>query len=449
MPTNQKAWYSLSYLAYAISIVFLAINGRPDNFAPLIFIWSICFICFFILLRSFDFINPGFIWWLVPLIIKLVLIFISPQLSNDFIRFWWDGYLSCHGINPYLWSPHETLQYFPNADFIGPLQKNYGSLNSQEYHTVYPPLSQLLYYLNTIIAGEKLLLFSIGMKFFYLMADIVTLFYLLKILKQLNLPLYGAFLYFGNPLCLIELQGNLHTEQFMLLFLVMALYYSMRSSDINTAWTLAGSVLSKMNSLLLTPLFVNKNSGLLTYLTIFSSAFFALFILYLPTANSAGGFANSIGLYFQKFEFNSLFYYIMRDLLFEHKYYISKINLGWILLACFGLCASMIYLISFFRKNQGPFPFSAAWWILVIFYCLSTTVHPWYICPLIIMGIFYLPVSTTIWSFFIFLSYSHYDPEFESYYRILSGSGYLSFFVAIYLEQKGKIGFGFCKRVIV
>jgi hypothetical protein len=48
---------------------------------------------------------------------------------------------------------------------------------------------------------------------------------------------------------------------------------------------------------------------------------------------------------------------------------------------------------------------------LLIYLSLTTTVHPWYIIPLIALGIIINSKTALVWSFFIFLTYFGYSKD--------------------------------------
>ncbi|MBK8955983.1 MAG: hypothetical protein IPM34_10560 [Saprospiraceae bacterium] len=439
MPVQSKVWYILIFVAYAIAFLWLAFAGKQNNFTGLIVPWIITCICFIILQSRIQehFSLP--LWWVVPLSLKFILIFIVPELSNDYYRFWWDGYLTTHGINPYQFTPEDVLQNVHPPVITGHLSNNIGLLNSPEYFTVYPVFMQGIFSLSAFFSGSDTYLFSVILKFLYLTGDLITLYFCMQILHICKKPASWSFLYFGNPLCMIELQGNLHTEQFMILFLAAAIYFYLRSSHIHFSWTLSFAILSKINALLFIPMFSSGKSFLRSTGLLAIVIFLSLALLFYPISGHADGFVESLSLYFKEFEFNSLIYAFVRDLLYANKMYELQAQLGFGLLALFILVSLIIMYKHYKSGGEISKRFQTSWWILFAYLCLSSTVHPWYLCPIVFLGIFYLPISSTIWSFMVFLSYSHYDPAFQQSSRVLTISTYLIAFLVIYFECRGKL----------
>jgi alpha-1,6-mannosyltransferase len=114
----------------------------------------------------------------------------------------------------------------------------------------------------------------------------------------------------------------------------------------------------------------------------------------------------SLGLYFQSFEFNASLYYIFREVGFWVKGYNIIGSLGpWLSISSM----TIIITISYFGpKWMLP---KAMLWVLFTYLICATTVHPWYILPLIPLGLlsgFYFPI---VWSILIFVTYVGYTLE--------------------------------------
>jgi len=95
---------------------------------------------------------------------------------------------------------------------------------------------------------------------------------------------------------------------------------------------------------------------------------------------------------------------------------------------------TLALLLTFFRKNQNLKTLMNSMLILLSsYYFLSSTVHPWYIIFLLILGISTNYRFPIVWSFLVILSYYAYtNPDFKEnlwlvafeYFLVL---GYLGF----------------------
>jgi hypothetical protein len=231
------------------------------------------------------------------------------------------------------------------------------------------------------------------------------LFLFTKLLSQEH-RLLAVSLYALNPLVIIELTGNAHPEGIMLFFILLMFVLLQKGQFRRAALSLASAIATKLIPILLVPFLWrrldNKRWSFMFY-TIIGCA-----ILFIPVyATSAiDGYFSSIALYFRQFEFNAFVYSIVKNIAIWIQGY-HEIAITGPVLAFIAGTGIMIY--SAFEKkpalNNLPFAILIAWTVYLFF---STTVHPWYICPLIALGILtglYYPI---VWSALIFVSYSTY-----------------------------------------
>jgi hypothetical protein len=116
---------------------------------------------------------------------------------------------------------------------------------------------------------------------------------------------------------------------------------------------------------------------------------------------------SSLNLYFQKFEFNASIYYLIRWIGIQWKGYDIIGQAGpWLAIVTFILVISLMIFEKRVTLKNG---FRMMQWSLTIYLLLATTVHPWYITPLIAMSVFTEYRFAIIWSLFIIFSYSTYQ----------------------------------------
>ncbi len=354
------------------------------------------------------------------LLYRLVFLFALPNLSQDFYRFLWDGNIVLQGGNPYLFTPEN---YIANPEFykviIDNAQKLYqgmGELNGSHFSN-YPPIKQFCFALASLLGGKSIFGGVIVLRLLMVLADVGILYFGLKLLKLLSLPVNHIFWYFLNPFIIIELTGNLHFEGVMLFFFLAGFYALLTKKWV---WAVAGIALSisiKLIPLLFLPVLIQflwrKNESVLTnfYRTIgFYAWIMALvafiFIPYL-TSEVLYNYASTTALWFQNFEFNASIYYVVRWIGFQ--------IVGWNVIETAGkvlpiLVLLFILTISFFRKNTTPYSLLTALLFSISFYfLLSTTVHPWYVATPLLLSIFTAYRYPIVLSFLVVLSYSAYQ----------------------------------------
>ena len=128
-------------------------------------------------------------------------------------------------------------------------------------------------------------------------------------------------------------------------------------------------------------------------------------ITFLPLLNTAHIWAirDSMALYFQRFEFNGSIYYLARWYGFKTEGHNIIAKSGqWMMYATL----ASIFLYSFIGKKK-------AWpnmmvWVWSLYLLFATTVHPWYVIPLIAVSVFSTNRFPFLWSYLIFLTYFNY-----------------------------------------
>ncbi|QED38239.1 mannosyltransferase [Antarcticibacterium arcticum] len=363
-------------------------------------------------------------WFLasIALLFRLIFIGAQPVLSQDFYRFIWDGKMLLAGWNPYLYLPQELIeQGTAPISKAAELYYGMGKLSAGNY-TNYPPLNQLIFAL-AAFAGKGLLGPVIVMRLVIIAADVGVLYFGKKLLEKLGLPRHRIFWYILNPLVIIELTGNLHFEGVMVFFLVWSLYLLHHKKWILSAILFAASVLLKIISLLFLPLligyFIKEKKGvqspdfkkLFGYYLIVGLTVILGFLPFLsPTFFSS--FGASLALWFQKFEFNASFYYLVRWVGFQVKGYNIIETAGKVLPL---IVLAILLGLTFFRKNNSTERLISGMLLgISVYFFLATTVHPWYLVTPLLLSIFTRYRFVLIWSFFVMLSYFTYsNPEFQ------------------------------------
>ena len=364
-------------------------------------------------------------WFLagVALLFRLLFIGAIPNLSQDFYRFIWDGRMIAEGFNPYLYLPENLIELgtAPIAQ-AKELFDGMGALSASHF-TNYPPLNQLLFAIAGILSGKSIIGAVVILRMIIILADIGVLYFGRKLLINLKLPESRIFLYLLNPFIIIELTGNLHFEGVMVFFLVWSLYLLKQKKWIGSAIIFACSVLLKLVPLMFLPVFFgyfiykreNINDaenesklGFAKLLGFYLIIGITVVLGFLPILSSVfiENFMTSISLWFQKFEFNASFYYIVRWVGFQSKGYNIIETAGKALpLVTIGILAGL----SFFRKNNSfEKLITAMLFGFTAYLFLSTTVHPWYLAIPLMLSIFTNYRYLMVWSFVVILSYAAY-----------------------------------------
>lgn len=367
------------------------------------------------------------------LFFRIILIFGIPNLSDDYFRFLWDGLLTAGNVSPYAFLPSEMAEF---QSLTAIQQELFNGMNSKNYFSVYPPIDQFIFALSVTLFPDGILAPVVFIKCLMVLSESVVIFCLPLLLKLAGGNPFNSILYILNPLVIIEISGNLHFETFTICFLTLTFFFLFKSRYLFSAvfFFLAAGI--KLIPFILMP-------ALFRYLkrrqaVLFTGVVFSLMLLsFLPFAGiEVFRHMNSgVGLYFHTFEFNAPVYYLFREIGFHFKGYNMIREIG----TTFGVMTLLLtlFLAVGVKSGDNGQLIKTSFYALLIFYCLSTTVHPWYIINVLFFGILAgFPLTVLVWTFTVFWSYAAYGsvPFRENIFLI--SLEYLLFFATFYAELR-------------
>ncbi len=395
------------YIATILSLfayVFLGYFFEREQFYLLIFAYSLAFLGIIMLLQTQEYEKTFF---KIGILYRILFLFSTPTLSQDFYRFIWDGHTVLSGINPYQYKPEviiNTIVSFPNAEY---LYDKMGSLSASHFSN-YPPINQLFFVISAFIGAKSILVSTIVLRLFIIFADIGIYYYGRKILTHFNKNTENIFWYFLNPLVILELTGNLHFEGVMLFFFVFGLYQLLAKKWIIAAIFIAISIAVKLLPLLLLPLFL-KYLGFKKSVLFYSLIIGLNVLFFLPFLNATlvNNYVETISLWFTNFEFNASIYYLVREVGFYVKGYNIIHTVGKITPI---ITIAIVLFFALVKKNKSVEAIATnALMIITLYLFISTTVHPWYVINLVLLSVFTNYKFPIVWSFVIIMSYYAYS----------------------------------------
>ncbi|MFY0593512.1 hypothetical protein [Roseivirga sp.] len=399
MLRKSSPWVNLAYVLSGGITLYIGYFVSREETWLLLTLYSILFAAVLTIVRNTEQqdVDLAYYW---GILLRVILIASIPKLSDDFYRFIWDGRLLFNFEDPYKYLPAHHL----DSGLTGITQALYDQLNSQEYLSVYPPLNQVIFFLSVLFSPGSIVWSVVILRVIVLVFELGSISLIRKLLRHYKLPQAYGLLYVLNPLVIFELTGNLHFEGIVIYFLLLALW-NYEQKKLNRSAVFFGlSVATKFLPLIFLPLLLRKIGfkktviyGLIVAAT--------LAITFLPLINTAHIWAikDSMSLYFQKFEFNGSIYYLARWYGFETDGYNIIAKSGkWMMYATLG----SIMLYSLFSKPK-EWPRQMVWvWTLYLLF--ATTVHPWYVIPLVAVGVFSKVRFPWLWSYLIFMTYANY-----------------------------------------
>ncbi|MEJ1223244.1 polyprenol phosphomannose-dependent alpha 1,6 mannosyltransferase MptB [Sediminicola sp. 1XM1-17] len=437
-------------LMVLISIVFYGSFAYDLDRSDFIKLITLSVGLFFLCFKIIQFEKWNFKFMITAgILFRLAFLLATPNLSQDFYRFIWDGELVSHGINPYLYTPDQLMAHgnlvIANAR---ELHLGMGELSAMHFSN-YPPLNQVLFAIATLFGGSSILGGIIAMRTIILLADLGILIFGIRLLKHLNRSTYLIFWYFLNPLVIVELTGNLHFEGVMLFFFLASIYLIAKNRWVWGGVLYALSIMTKLVPLLFLPLFL-KHFGIKKSMLFYSLIGATIVIGTLPffTLEFISHYADTIGLWFSNFEFNASIYNVIKAIG-------SQMDVpAYEMIKVYGkiipfLVIVLVLVFTFKRNNLTVSSLvTAMLWILSCYYFLSTTVHPWYIIFLVLLAIFTEFRFPLVWSLLVILSYWAYsNTQFQENLLIISIEYLLVYgFLAYELINLNNKNLLFCKK---
>ena len=127
-------------VCWSILVLLLNFGIARYEFPALLGVYTLAFILYALIIKRVQAQDVSFFIF-VAVLVRAVVVFSSPQFSDDIYRFLFDGNLTTHGINPFFSTPREIIPTLPDTTF----QFLFSHINSPDYYSVYPPVCQFLF----------------------------------------------------------------------------------------------------------------------------------------------------------------------------------------------------------------------------------------------------------------------------------------------------------------
>ena len=340
----------------------------------------------------------------------------QPAFSDDIHRFRWDGLLVAHGINPFQFRPDELIadggraalpDAAARAEALPGLQQLYRQLNSPHYYSVYPPVCQAIFGAAARLFPTSERGFAMSLRVAVQLAEAGTAWLLLALLPLLGWPAARALRYLLHPLVIVELTGNLHFEALANCFVLLAIWLLQRQQWVRSAGVLGLAVAVKLLPLLALPLLVRRLGWrrFAAYAAVVAGSLLVLFAPFVSVALVVN-ISRSLNLYFRSFEFNASVYYVLRAIGSRITGYNEIARIG----PALALAAALVGLGLAWRERRPLLATLPVALLLLLtgYYALATTVHPWYITPLIALAPLTRFRYPLVWGAAAVLSYAAY-----------------------------------------
>jgi len=392
----KSVWiiFFILLIAYSIYILIkspeltLGIKPQTEDIVPYVSFRMIVGLYFFIAVLNIKKIKNNNLWLgliiAVGLVSRIILIPSQPVLEDDYYRYLWDGAVTAHGYNPYVYSPEAAMDFTNNdvpeelhqlADESGKIVKN---INHPYIRTIYPMLSQIVFAAAYFISPWEYW----AWKVLLLLFDFALLLILFQTLKELKLPLLFIAFYWLNPIVIHEFYNAAHMDLLALLFVSLSLYLSIKNKTWFAIITLAFAVGFKLWPVVLLPLllrnFWQDKKLLLKFIGVFAGLVFILFIpVLLSRLDDTLGFIKYAGNWINNAAIYTMFQWFIQEaisLLHITVSCLSCINRWGIFIIYLIICAIILRKT---HKDKLHF-FYKGMLIVAVLYLISPTQFPWY-----------------------------------------------------------------------
>ena len=420
----------------AASYVFIIFSNRENHFIHIQVALGLLFLCYVYL--CFQLRRSKVLEVLVlGCVLRVLMFFSMPMLSDDYYRFLWDGLLLHEGKHPMIETPAKLAEEGLTKEKRLLLE----GMNSPNNYSPYPPIHLGISYLSTMAyTHPKQAIF--GMRILQLLAEAGVCMLLGLLLRHFSLPAGLSGLYFLHPTSILEGVGNLHAEPWVLGFLLGGFWLLFKKKWFYAGVAYALAIGTKLVPLLLIPFVL---LWLWRQQSVRAARYFALglalclAVLFLPLAHTQLLRATeSLLLYVNIYEFNAGIYFFLS---FLSRHVGAPTHwIGPLVISLGGVAIAVLSFLFSRAKKESTFVISTMV-LYGVYFLFATTIHPWYLIPLLGLGVLSGYHTPLLWAYIAMWSYIWYPTAgYGLTYAIIS-VGYLVVYFSMFMEWRyGRAG---------
>ena len=291
----------------------------------------------------------------IGILFRLVFLFVHPVGSPDYYRYVWDGKVQANGVNPYAYAPNDPALSSLHSDLIPRL------VTYPDMRTIYPPLSEMLFYVAYRIDGESFL----GIKSLILIFDLLTIFGLFLTLRRLKLEPKYVLLYALCPLPIIQFFLDGHVDGFGFTFLIFAIYFYLGNRKALAYIFVGLSMLIKPLALIVVPVLFFIEKGTVNKLKAAAIPVVLVALFYLPYTFTGHPF-QALMTFTENWTFNGVVFDILDSFIRDNQRART---------VCAILLAAAYLPVILSRKGL----LTKIYLSIFLLFIFSPIVHPWYI----------------------------------------------------------------------
>ena len=345
---------------------------------------------------------------LIGVAMRLFLIPGEPVLEDDYQRYLWDGAVTAKGFNPYQYSP-DAIKANPDIpNRLVELSSDAGQvvsrINHSELRTIYPMVAQSFFALSHWLTPWSITTWKLILFFM----DLMTLYLLLALLKEVGMSPIWSLIYWWNPVVLKELFNSGHMEGILIPFVLASVLLSLRRHYWQSSFLLGLATGIKVWPLLLLPLLTRPIWGHPTELAKSSIAFaIVTAIIFAPVLVTELDASSGFIAYAQNWKTNSALTPLVELIFQQFKIITGMEAINSSELARFtlaGLILVMLFLVCTGTINSSQEHLRRVSILVTAIFFLSPAQFPWYLlwvlpfmCIFPIYGIYILTATIPLY----------------------------------------------------
>jgi alpha-1,6-mannosyltransferase len=232
---------------------------------------------------------PGATILLGALLLRLLLLPVPPTLSDDVLRYLWDGRVAAAGRNPYALAPAA-------GELASLRDEVWRRLPHKEVPAVYPPLAIAAFSIATRLPFPLL-----AWKAAATAADLLACAFLLSLARRMGVPEGRTVWYAWSPLPAVEVAGMGHVDALGVAAVVGAVLFLAERRRAGAAVLAAAGILAKLAPLAALPLWARRSGRPARFA---ATALGLTAVAVLPVLFATGGVPPGLVTYGVSWEFN-------------------------------------------------------------------------------------------------------------------------------------------------
>jgi hypothetical protein len=367
---NIKELVALGCLLEFGLVIFLAATGIDrGSYLLQVFFWLPFLIYLFTIWRisrtedTVETRRTGAVILFFALLFQATLLMSSSPLSNDIYRYYWDGKVLNQGLNPYAYSP--------DADLLSPLRdSHWDRVMNRDVHTMYPPLSQVVFAAASSVSPSTL-----PLRLFSVSFNLLAIGVLILVLRQLGLDVRYSIVYAWSPLATVEFANSGHIDSLAVLLTLLSFLALLRKRNALSAAALALAVLSKVFPLLFAPLFFPRwgKKGTVVFVAVIA-------VFYLPFLGAGTDLLKGSAYFVDRGLFNgSIFPLLLTGmegiLLRPEALRVAKLLVVLVFICVLAFLSARLNL----QEEDDSRLWKYSFYLTGTFLLLTPTLHPWYL----------------------------------------------------------------------